>query len=75
MPDKFKQLRKQAEALLSAPYVSATPHSMHEFSELLHELDTHRIELELQNDELLKVQKQLQDTAQDYIDFYNFSTN
>ena len=46
---------------------------MEEFCELLHELDTHRIELELQNDELLNTQKQLQDTTQDYVDFYHFS--
>jgi two-component system CheB/CheR fusion protein len=46
---------------------------MEEFCELLHELDTHRIELELQNDELLNTQKHLQDTTQDYVDFYHFS--
>ncbi|MGZ4956184.1 MAG: hybrid sensor histidine kinase/response regulator [Methylobacter sp.] len=46
---------------------------MTELSTLLHELDTHRIELELQNDELLKSQKQLQDITQEYIDLYNFS--
>ena len=72
-PDKFKVLRKRAEALLSVPHTSSAAHSMEEFCELLHELDTHRIELELQNDELLNTQKQLQDTTQDYIDFYHFS--
>ncbi len=70
---KFNALRKRAEALLSAPYVASVGHSMEEFCELLHELDTYRIELELQNDELLETQKQLQDTTQEYIDFYNFS--
>ena len=72
-PDKFNVLRKRAEALLSAPHTSSAAHSMEEFCELLHELDTHRIELELQNDELLNTQKQLQDTTQEYIDFYHFS--
>jgi len=72
-PDKFKVLRKRAESLLSATCASPTPHSKTEFFELLHELDTHRIELELQNDELLDIQKQLQDTTQEYVDFYNFS--
>ena len=72
-PDKFKVLRKRAEALLSAPHTSPATHSIEEFYELLHELDTHRIELELQNDELLDTQKQLQDTTQEYIDFYHSS--
>ena len=71
--DKFNLLRKRAEALLSAPHASSAAHSMEEFCELLHELDTHRIELELQNDELLDTQKQLQDTTQEYVDFYHFS--
>jgi len=72
-PDKFSNLRKRAEELLAAAHPSSMPQSMNELSSLLHELDTHRIELELQNDELLKTQRQLQDTTQDYIDFYNFS--
>jgi len=72
-PDKFYNLRKRAEELLAAAHPSSIPQSMNELSSLLHELDTHRIELELQNDELLKTQRQLQDTTQDYIDFYNFS--
>jgi PAS domain S-box-containing protein len=71
--DRFHDLRKQAEKLLAAPDSSSVPHSMAELYHLLHELDTHRIELELQNDELLKTQKQLQDTTQEYFDFYNFS--
>jgi PAS domain S-box-containing protein len=72
-PDKFYNLRKRAEELLAAAHSASVPESMNELSILLHELDTHRIELELQNDELLKIQQQLQDTTQDYIDFYNLS--
>jgi PAS domain S-box-containing protein len=72
-PDKFYNLRKRAEELLAASHSSSMPQSMNELSILLHELDTHRIELELQNDELLQTQRQLQDITQDYIDFYNLS--
>jgi PAS domain-containing protein len=72
-PDKFYALRKRAEELLASSHPASTLHSVDELSNLLHELDTHRIELELQNDELLKTQRQLQDTTQDYIDFYNYS--
>ena len=59
--DKFYNLRNRAEELLAAAHSSSMPESMNELSSLLHELDTHRIELELQNDELLKTQRQLQD--------------
>ncbi|WP_020159440.1 PAS domain-containing hybrid sensor histidine kinase/response regulator [Methylobacter marinus] len=72
-PDKFYALRKRAEELLVAPHSSSASYSLAEFRDLLHELDMHRIELELQNDELLKAQRQLQDTNQEYLDFYNFS--
>jgi PAS domain S-box-containing protein len=78
--NKFYELRRRAEELLSSPDSLPIPYSMEEFGKLLHELDTHRIELELQNDELLKIQKQLQDTNQElqdtnqeYLDFYHFS--
>lgn len=71
--NKFHELRKRAEELLTAHQASAILYSMGECHDLLHELDTHRIELELQNDELLATQKLLQDTTQDYIDFYNYS--
>jgi len=71
--DKFYELRRRAEELLSAPHQLSIPYSMEELGELLHELDTHRIELELQNDELLKTQKQLQDSNQEYLDFYHYS--
>lgn len=59
--------------MLPTPFSPAVISTMDEFRSLLHELDTHRIELELQNDELLETQTQLLDTTQDYIDFYNYS--
>jgi PAS domain S-box-containing protein len=71
--DKFYELRQRAKELLAAPEPLSPSHSMEELYELLQELDTHRIELELQNDELLKTQQQLQDTTQEYFDFYDFS--
>lgn len=71
--DKFNDLRNRAAELIAASQLSSVPQSMNEISTLLHELDTHRIELELQNDELLKSQKQLHDITQEYIDLYDFS--
>ncbi len=70
--DKFFALRKRAEALLTPTYPSSPP-SLDEIHAVFHELDTYRIELELQNDELRATQKHLHDTRQEYINLYNFS--
>jgi diguanylate cyclase (GGDEF)-like protein/PAS domain S-box-containing protein len=69
--DKFFSLRKRAEAVLSQyPPLSGT---QIEINALIHELDTYRVELELQNDELLSTQQRLQDSRQQYVDLYNLS--
>jgi diguanylate cyclase (GGDEF)-like protein/PAS domain S-box-containing protein len=70
--DKFYALRKRAEALLT-PSCPLLPPSLAEIHAVFHELDTYRIELELQNDELRATQKHLHDTRQEYINLYNFS--
>lgn len=70
--DKFNALRKRAEALLTTDYPSSYP-SLDEIHILFHEIDTYRIELELQNDELLNTQKYLHDSREEYVNLYNFS--
>ncbi|WP_394754392.1 hypothetical protein [Crenothrix sp.] len=79
--DKFSGLRQRAEKLLNPSEitlpeileVSEISDSIAEIRDTIHELYTYRIELELQNDELLSAQKQLQDISQEYLDFYNDS--
>jgi PAS domain S-box-containing protein len=66
--DKFSALRERAETLLATSNPSLT-----EIQTSFNELDTYRIELELQNDELLATQKHLQDSRQKYIHLYNSS--
>ena len=53
----FKSLRQQAETLLGQKKESMDfPSSPEKTRRLIHELQTHQIELELQNEELLQAQ-------------------
>lgn len=75
--DKFSALRQRAEKLLNPSEVSilsdSISDSISEIRSTIHELYTYRIELELQNDELLSTQSQLQEVSQDYLDLYDFA--
>ena len=53
--DKFYQLRKRAEETLGISKTPDTPDENVDLFRLLHEIDTYRIELELQNDELQNI--------------------
>jgi PAS domain S-box-containing protein len=69
-----EDLRQQAEALLkkNARKTSAT-HSEIDMLSLIHELEVHQVELEIQNDELQRA-KELADIAVDkYTDLYDFA--
>ena len=56
--DNFSQLRKRAEEILDADpeYISKTP-SPEEIRKLIQELHIHQIELEMQNEEWRRTQR------------------
>ena len=73
--DKFAELRQHAEAILKKKTLSPDLNKQDvDFFEILHELDTYRIELELQNDELEVVQKMLQEEISSYSRYYELSS-
>ena len=80
--DKFAELRQQAEAILKKKTsISDLNNQEIDLFELLHELDTYRIELELQNDELQQtnnefeaVQKMLQEEISSHSRYYELSS-
>ena len=74
--DKTQQLRKKAENKLKE-----INHSLNELPEehsidlkkLIYELQLHQVELEMQNEELLKTQASLEESRRAYKDLYDFA--
>jgi PAS domain S-box-containing protein len=69
--EKRKLLRREAEALL-AP-VSSTEMKGHPTEELLHELLVHKVELEMQNEELRRAHTALEEARDRYVNLYEFA--
>ena len=71
MNDVFKQLQEKAEELLSGKSVLQRNYSHAEFDKLMHDLQVHHIELQLQNEDLLATQKMLEESRNRYALLYN----
>ncbi len=52
---------------------SQNPMTSEETHKIIHELQVHKIELEMQNDELLRIQNQLEESRLRYVDLYDFA--
>ena len=68
------RLRREAEARLSTPDAPA-PRALtpEEAEHLIHELQVHQIELELQNEDLLRTQEALESARSRYFDLYDLA--
>ena len=66
-------LRRQAEAQLCDQLHRPGPSSDEATLRLVHELQVHQIELELQNHALLEIRNQLEQSLEKYTDLYDFS--
>ena len=79
MKDKVPQsnkdiLRQKAEEILkNKPQIVDILSLEGETLKLIHELDVHQIELEMQNEELKLVKEQMEIAAEKYIDLYDFA--
>jgi PAS domain S-box-containing protein len=76
-PNQVAQLRQRAEAQLSEKSRSIAPEEPFDPAQdalrLVHELEVHQIELQMQNEELRQVRADLERERDRYIDFYDFS--
>ena len=68
------ELRRHAEERLRAKAAELNPpRTEEETQRLVHELEVHKIELEMQNEELLRVQEELELSRNKYAELYDFA--
>lgn len=70
--DQFKELRSRAENKLQDSLRNFDNYSLKDIKSLIHEIQVHQVELEMQNDELIRTQDELKKTEMRYEHFYNF---
>ena len=70
---QLKALRQRAEALLHEQPQALIDIPPEDIQQLIHELQIHQIELEMQNEELRRVQLQLAEARDKYVDLYDFA--
>lgn len=70
---KFAILRQQAEDLISRQALEGKQAAPVDIRSLVHELEVHQIELEMQNEELVQAQVELEKSRDRYIDLYDFA--
>lgn len=72
--ERAERLRKQAEELVSGAFAGGrVSPSAEETERLMHELSVHQLELEMQNDELRRIQADLEVSRARYFDLYDMA--
>ncbi len=71
--EKSETLRKQAERALKGQIVDLQKLSTEDVQSLVHELQVHQMELEMQNEELRRTQNELEESRNRYSNLYDFA--
>ncbi len=73
-PSRFQWLRDRAEELLKEPEGTGSDRfSNMDVLQLIHELEVHQIELQIQNEELREAKRQLEESRKEYADLYDLA--
>lgn len=70
---KNRELRKKAEEKVKTNDINPEDYDKQELSKIIHELQVHQIEMELQNEELRKSEQYLTETKRKYTNLYDFA--
>ncbi|MGL1891607.1 MAG: response regulator [Spirochaetaceae bacterium] len=73
MKDKFEDLRRRAESFYEPKSKNLPDLSQEEVHNLIHELNTSQIELEMQNEDLRNTQIELEESKQKYLNLYDYA--
>ena len=73
MPDEILDLRLRADELLLKRHGELDKIPPTDVQRIFHELQVHQIELEMQNDELRRVQRELEASREKYFDLYDLA--
>ena len=71
--ERASELRKRAEIILAEDPQAIRTMVPADIQKLIHELNVHQIELEMQNAELRRVQLELQEARDKYLNLYDFA--
>jgi two-component system cell cycle sensor histidine kinase/response regulator CckA len=71
--DTHSQLRQRAEQVLNRESADMKAFPGGDIQEMIHELQVHQIELEMQNEELRRTQIELEDSRNKYFDLYDLA--
>ncbi|MCB1176114.1 MAG: PAS domain S-box protein, partial [Leptospiraceae bacterium] len=71
--EKFEKLREKAKGILKSKEINFSDLTKEEVYALVTDLEIYQIELELQNEELQKTQKDLKDSNASYIDLFEMA--
>jgi hypothetical protein len=72
-PPSDDDLRRQAEQRLRERRPDDVRRSARDLDRLVHELEVHQVELELQNEELLRSREEIEGAAREYAELYDFA--
>ncbi len=70
---RASELRQRAEKILAQDPQAIRSMATTDIQKLIHELNVHQIELEMQNEEFRHIQLELQETRDKYVDLYDFA--